>query len=179
MIRLPRRGESSSNLVNAPVVAASAVPPEPPVANGGSGPSSSSAPEAAPAITYMSKPPPSVSGVTKANASPEAAKPSELRAAPEGEAAFQTGGAAPKAVKAGMPLKKRLSFGRDKKKEPAAAAPPPAPLPAAAPQPKPVAKPVKREGEMDDEELEQYLMHLELTHDRARDEFEQQNGEAR
>ena len=29
-------------------------------------------------------------------------------------------------------------------------------------------------GEMDDDELELYLKHLELTHDRERDEFERE-----
>ena len=47
--------------------------------------------------------------------------------------------------------------------------------------PKPAQKPAspkaatpKKEGEMDDEELEKYLQHLELTHDRERNEFESQ-----
>lgn len=100
-------------------------------------------------ITYM-KPQLSASSVSVVGRPPPAAEPPPPPPAPEVK---------PK----GTPLKKRLSFGREKKK--------PAEVAVAAP-PTPAPKPPKKDGEMDDEDLEQYLMHLALTHDREREEFE-------
>ena len=100
-------------------------------------------------ITYM-KPQLSASSVSVVGRPPPAAEPPPPPPAPEVK---------PK----GTPLKKRLSFGREKKK--------PAEAAVAAP-PTPAPKPPKKDGEMDDEDLEQYLMHLALTHDREREEFE-------
>ena len=74
---------------------------------------------------------------------------------------------------AGTPLMKRLSFGREKKAKPAT--PKPA-AEAAAPPP----KPPRKDGEMDDDELEAYLRNLELTHEQEMDAFARANeGETR
>ena len=110
--------------------------------------------------------------IGEARAAPSFAEPS-LLSAPKPEAPPPA--VPPPAAAAAPPpkstLKKRLSFGRDKKKDAARAAPPAATAP---------PKKERKDGEMDDDELEQYLRHLELTHDVERDRFEseQQQEEA-
>ena len=71
-----------------------------------------------------------------------------------------------KTGKEGVPLRKRLSFSRDRKKAP------PANVEASAARPAPLPKKKNVDGEMDDDDLEAYLQHLELNHEKAREAFE-------
>lgn len=103
----------------------------------------------------------------------EAAVPTDARAAPESFQQQKDG----KPTSLGTPLKKRLSFGREKKqqapKQPAAAPVSPA-FPSTAEKGKgggAAAAPKAADGDMDDEELDQYLKDLELNHDRERTAF--------
>ena len=183
-IRLPRRGESNGSIKALapppPAPAASPMEPPPQLPNGAATAVASSAggevaapaavePRAAsaqPPITYMK--PPAGGGAVASGAVPSrtAAAPTDaVRAAPEPTVSVEA--SAPKVSK-GTPLKKRFSFGREKKKEP-----PPAPPVKAAPPAASKPKSPKGDGEMDDDELDRYLMHLEQNHDRERDEFEQ------
>ena len=96
------------------------------------------------------------------------------------EGASGSADAAIRKEKAAVPLRKRLSFGREKKtKTPPVVAAPSAlgvkSVPGGNPTPRgnaPQKQFPARGDVMDDDELETYLRDLELNHDRARSEFE-------
>jgi len=75
------------------------------------------------------------------------------------------------AKKQPTPLRKKLSFSRDKKGRSAQQAAPAAPGDGSGAKSAP-----KVDGEMDDDDLEKYLQHLELTHDQERSAFEAADG---
>ena len=131
-----------------------------------------------PAITYMRPAHCGDSFGGNSRASTGAPTTAEARAAPETGASFGASSSSPAPKEStGKSLVKRLSFGRDKKKpaaqQQASQEQPKAAVVAKPSSPKASSAP-KRDGEMDDEELEKYLQHLELTHDRERNEFESQ-----
>ena len=107
------------------------------------------------AILYMSRPAGGgVGGLSTAGLNPSQPSPPDE---------------APAEKKKGTPLRKKLSFTRDKK----AAKPAASPTPNAAAAP----KPAKKDGEMDDDDLEAYLKSLELNQADAKLAFEKAYGD--
>ena len=124
--------------------------------SGGGGAGAGQDDDASSAIMYM-----------KPRASPAIVKVPPPPIATKEAAGVATDGA----KKQPTPLRKKLSFSRDKKGRSAQQAAPAAPGDGSGAKSAP-----KVDGEMDDDDLEKYLQHLELTHDQERSDFEAADG---
>lgn len=153
---------------------------------GGGGAAQAYVTAASPGICYM---PPATAGAGGAVAPPNGMRLTvQARPAPDASTAFEPTASTAESKPSGglgIGLKKRLSFGRSKTRKDAAVEPPP-PKPAAPPKsavptepsassrsPNSAGRSPKADGgEMDDDELENYLRDLELNHENNRSQFE-------